>query len=62
MRVTTGVAHPGQGSSAACAVPEVRKGRSITAVIVDLGQDGGLLITSPLTPLPERSGVEGNAP
>lgn len=51
----------GQVGPASLSVREVRKGRSITTMVAELSQDGQLLVTSRLTLLTERSGVEWSA-
>jgi acyl-CoA thioesterase len=53
----TGVVGP-----ASLTVRQVRTGRSFTTVTADLSQDGRLLLTSRMTLLAERPGVEWSAP
>ena len=60
--LTTSFLRTAQVGPATLSVREVRKGRSITTIVADLAQDGRLLITSRLTLLTDRSGVEWSAP
>ena len=60
--VTTSFLRTGQVGPATVSVREVRRGRSITTMAADVTQDGRLVTTSRLTLLPERTGVEWNAP
>jgi acyl-CoA thioesterase len=60
--LTTSFLRTGQVGPATLSVREVRKGRSITTMVADLSQDGRLLITSRLTLVTDRSGVQWSAP
>jgi acyl-CoA thioesterase len=60
--LTTSFVRTAQVGPATLSVREVRSGRTITTMVADLVQDGRLVITSRLTLLTDRSGVEWNAP
>ena len=60
--LTTSFLRTGRVGPATLSVREVRRGRSITTMVADLFQEGQLLLTSRLTLLAERSGVEWSAP
>ena len=60
--LTTSFLRTGRVGPATLSVHEVRKGRSITTIVADLAQDDRLLITSRLTMLTDRSGVEWSSP
>jgi acyl-CoA thioesterase len=60
--LTTSFLRTGQVGPATLSVRELRKGRAITTIVADLEQDGRLLLTSRLTLLPDRPGVEWSAP
>ena len=60
--VTTSFVRTGQVGSATLSVRPVREGRSITTMVADLVQDGRVVITSRLTLMTPRSGVEWRAP
>lgn len=60
--LTTSFLRTGQIGPATLSVREVRRGRSMTTMVADLAQDGRTLITSRLTLLVDRAGVEWTAP
>jgi acyl-CoA thioesterase len=60
--VTTSFLRTAAVGPALLSVSEVRRGRSMSTVIVDIEQDGRHLLSSRLTALVERTGVEWSAP
>jgi acyl-CoA thioesterase len=60
--VTTSFLRTGAVGPATVSVSEVRRGRSISTVVVELEQDGRTLLSSRLTALVPRAGVEWSAP
>jgi acyl-CoA thioesterase len=60
--VTTSFLRTGQIGPATLEVRELRRGRSMSTVVADLVQDDRIVITSRLTLLTERAGVEWRAP
>ena len=60
--VTTSFLRTGAVGPAVLSVSEVRRGRSMSTVVVDLEQDGRRLLSSRLTALVSRTGVEWSAP
>ena len=56
--ITTSFLRTGQPGPATVSVRTIRSGRSISTLTVDVVQDGHILVTSRLTLLTERSGVE----
>jgi acyl-CoA thioesterase len=60
--LTTSFVRTGVVGPASLTVREVRSGRSFTTMTADLAQDGRLLLTSRMTLLVERPGVEWSAP
>jgi acyl-CoA thioesterase len=60
--VATSFLRPGRVGAATVSVRELRRGRSFTTMSVDLCQEGQPLITSRMTLLTERSGVEWSTP
>ena len=60
--LTTSFLHTGSVGPATLAVRELRRGRSMSTMNADLVQDGRLLITSRLTLLTPRDGVEWSTP
>ena len=60
--VTTSFLRTGQPGPATVSVRVIRTGRSLTTVAADVVQDGRILVTSRVTLLTERSGVEWAAP
>ena len=60
--LTTSFLRTGDVGPATLAVREVRRGRSMSTVIADLSQNDRLLLTSRLTLLQAREGVEWNTP
>lgn len=59
--VTTSFLRVGQPGPATVSVDQVRRGRSLSTMVVDLHQDGQSLSTSRLTLLTDRTGVEWTA-
>ena len=59
--VTTSFVRTGQVGPATLSVRAVREGRSITTIVADLVQHDRLVITSRMTLMTERSGVEWKA-
>lgn len=59
---TTSFLRTGAVGPAVLSVSEVRRGRSMSTVVVDLEQDGRSLVSSRLTALVPRTGVEWSAP
>jgi acyl-CoA thioesterase len=60
--VTTSFLRTGQPGPATVSTRVIRAGRSLTTVTSDVVQDGRILVTSRVTLLTERSGVEWTAP
>jgi acyl-CoA thioesterase len=60
--LTTSFLRTGAVGTATLTVSEVRRGRSMSTVIADLSQDDRLLLTSRLTLLQPREGIEWNTP
>jgi acyl-CoA thioesterase len=60
--VTTSFLRTAAVGPALLSVDEVRRGRSMSTVVVDLEQDGRHVLSSRLTALVERTGVEWSAP
>lgn len=60
--LTTSFLRTGSAGPATLTAREVRRGRSMSTVTVDLVQDGRLLLTTRLTLLTPRDGVEWSAP
>lgn len=56
--LTTSFLRSGRSGPATLSVHELRRGRSLSTVVADLGQNGELLTRSRLTLLVERTGVE----
>ena len=59
--VTTSFLRPGRTGLATVSVRTVRSGRSLTTVTADVVQEGNILVTSRLTLLADRGGVEWSA-
>jgi acyl-CoA thioesterase len=60
--ITTSFLRTGQIGPATLKVHELRHGRTISTVVADLIQDGRIVITSRMTLLTERPGVEWDVP
>lgn len=60
--VTSSFLRTGRPGAAEVVVRTIRGGRTLSTVAADLVQDGKLLVTSRLTLLTERAGVEWSAP
>ncbi|HUS22085.1 MAG TPA: thioesterase family protein [Aeromicrobium sp.] len=60
--LTTSFLRTGQVGSATLSVRAVREGRSFSTMVADLVQDGRLLLTTRLTLMVDREGVEWQAP
>ncbi|MEN9644989.1 MAG: hypothetical protein RL238_1658 [Actinomycetota bacterium] len=60
--LTTSFLRTGAVGEAVISVRELRRGRSMSTVVVDLEQDDRMLLTSRLTLLVPRTGVEWSAP
>lgn len=60
--VTTSFLRTGRPGPATMSVRVLRSGRSLTTATADVAQDGHTLVTSRLTLLTDRSGVEWRAP
>jgi acyl-CoA thioesterase len=60
--LSTSFLRTGRIGPATLSVRELRRGRSMSTVVADLVQDGRPVITSRLTMLSERTGVEWSAP
>ena len=60
--VTTSFLRTGQPGPATVSVRTIRSGRSVSTVSADVVQDGRILVSSRLTLLTERSGVEWATP
>lgn len=60
--VTTSFLRPGAVGPAVLSVSELRRGRSMSTVVVEMEQDGRQLLSSRLTALVPRSGVEWREP
>lgn len=56
--VATSFLRPGQVGLAGLTVREVRRGRSLTTVVIDLVQENRLILTSRVTLMEDRTGVE----